>query len=65
MSEQSCEISSPLRSLLSINLFEDKISSNDKFGHMFDEISNNTSDIYFKDFEENKENGCETLEQDK
>ena len=32
---------------------------------MFNEIPNNTSDIYFKDFEENQKNGCETLEQDK
>ena len=54
MSEQNYEISSPLPSLFSIDLLEEynnEISSNDEFEH---EIPDNTSDIYFKDFEQDK-----------
>src|SRR3954451_25237469 len=57
MSEQSYETSSPVPSLFSIDLLEeynDKISNNDELEHMFNEIPDNTSDIYFEDFEQDE-----------
>ncbi len=73
MLEQSYEISSPSPSLFSINLLEgynDEISSNDEFEHIFNEIldntsNDNTSNICSEDFEENQESDCEIFEQDK
>ena len=68
MSEQSYETSSPLSSPFFIDLLEeynDEISSNDEFEHKFNETLDNTSDLYFEDFEVNQKNDCEIFEQDK
>ena len=67
MSEQSYETSSSLSSPFFIDLLEeynDEISSDDEFE--YETLNNdNTSDIYFKDFEENQESDYETFEHDK
>ena len=66
MSEQSYETSSPLSSPFFIDLIEeynDEISSNDEFEHIkFNETLDNTSDLYFEDFEVNQKNDCEIFE---
>ncbi len=72
MLEQSYEISSSFP-LFSINLLEgynDEISSNNEFEHIFNEIldntsNDNTSNICSKNFEKNQKSDCEIFEQDK